>query len=90
MRATTVVMVVLGVVVCTYLYVMGLCYLCDLYERRKLAKQDAEEKRHKEELHRAIAETEMRRQAEVQRRMKAAEERRQRGPLGVKQMPLQS
>ena len=90
MRATTVMIVILGVIVCTYLYVMALCYLCDVYEKRKLVKRDAEEKRRKEELHRAITETEMRRQAEMQRRMKAAEERRQRGAITAKELPLQS
>ena len=90
MRATTVIFIILGVIVCTYLYVMALCYLCDIYEKRKLARRDVEEKKRKEELHRAIAETETRRQAEMQRRMKAAEERRQRGSIAAKELPLQS
>lgn len=90
MQATTVIVIVLGVIVVTYMYVMALCYLCDIYEKKKLAKRDAEEKRRKEELHRAIAETEMRRQAEMQRRMKAAEERRQRGTITAREVPLQS
>jgi predicted Holliday junction resolvase-like endonuclease len=90
MRATTAVIIILCVIVSTYLYVMALCYLCDLYEQRKLAKRDVEEKKRKEELQRAIAETEMRRQSEMDRRRRAAEERRQRGPVvgnGASHMP---
>jgi predicted Holliday junction resolvase-like endonuclease len=90
MGAISIVLIILCVIVTTYLYVMGLCYLCDVYEQRKLAKRDAEEKRRKEELQRAIAETEMRRQTEVERRKRSAEERRQRGRIaanGASHMP---
>lgn len=62
-----------------YLYVMALCHLCDVYERKKLAKQEAEEKRRKEELKRVIEESELRRKMEIERRKKMAEARRQRG-----------
>ncbi len=90
MHVTMVMLIILGVIGCTYMYVMALCYLCDVYERKKLAKQDAHEQRRKEEIHRAIAETEMRRQAETKRRIKAAEERRQRSSIAAKELPLQS
>ena len=61
----------------TYFYVMGLCYLCDLYEQKKLAKQRAEEKKRKERLHRAIEETEKKRKSETERRRRLAQARMQ-------------
>lgn len=79
MRAMIVGAIALSVIVGTYLYVMGLCYLCDLYERKKLAKKEAEEKNRREELKRVIDETEMRRKAEMERRKKLAMARRQGG-----------
>ena len=72
---------VIGIVcaiVGTYLYVMGLCYLCDLYEAKKQRKQQEEEKRRKEELRRAVDEAEMRRKAETERRRRMADARKQR------------
>ena len=59
----------------TYFYVMALCYLCDLYEQRRLAKQRAEEKKRKERLQRAIDEAEARRQSEMERRKRLAQAR---------------
>jgi hypothetical protein len=55
-------------VVGTYLYVMGLCYLCDLYEMKRQKKQEEEEKRRKEKLHQALDEAEKKRKAEARRR----------------------
>ncbi len=81
MRAMIIVAIILGVLAGIYLYVMALCYLCDVYEQKKLAKQEAEEKRRREDLKRIIEETEMRRRAEMERRKKVAEERRRRGPI---------
>jgi predicted Holliday junction resolvase-like endonuclease len=84
MRAATIGIIGLLVLVCTYLYVMALCYLCDHYERKQNSKREAEEKRRKQELQRAIDETELRRRAELERRKRVAEERRQRGYQGQK------
>ena len=69
--------IVLLILVSLYFYVMGLCYLCDLYE----------EKKRKERLHRAIEETEMRRKSEIERRKNLAQARMQRRgspPAGAK------
>jgi len=79
--------IVLLILVSLYFYVMGLCYLCDLYEEKKRAKQRAEEKKRKERLHRAIEETEMRRKSEIERRKNLAQARMQRRgspPAGAK------
>lgn len=55
-----------------YLYVMGLCYLCDLYEERKQRRKEEEEQRRKEQLLQAIEETEKRKKAQVERRKRLA------------------
>jgi hypothetical protein len=78
MGAATIAIIAIFILVCTYLYVMGLCYLCDRYEQRKNARREEEEKKRKQELQRAIEETELRRKTELERRKRAIEERRQR------------
>lgn len=82
MRAMTWLVVGFCVAVGTYMYVMTLCYLCDVHEEKKQAKQDAEEKRRKQELHRALEQVEMQRKQEVEQRRRVAEERRLRMPSG--------
>ncbi len=77
MGAAAIGVIALLLLVCTYLYVMGLCYLCDLYEKKQLAKRQDEENRRKQELQRVIEETEMKRKVELERRKRLAEERRQ-------------
>lgn len=74
---------ILCAIVGTYLYVMGLCYLCDLYELRKRKKQAEEEKRRKEELRRALDEAEMRRKTQIERRKQLARGRNQYGNNGI-------
>ncbi|MBI4830644.1 MAG: hypothetical protein HY801_03630 [Candidatus Lindowbacteria bacterium] len=76
MRAMTWVVVGLCVVVATYMYVMALCYLCDLHEEKKRAKHEAEEKRRRQELQRAFEQVEMQRKHDVEQRKRLAEERR--------------
>lgn len=78
MSAATLGIIALCALAGTYLYVTGLCYLCDLHEQKKLNKREEQEKRRKEELHRAIEETERRRKEELARRKQLAETRRQR------------
>jgi len=78
MKATTLGIIALFILVGTYLYVMAMCYLCDLYDRRQNVKREEEEKRRKRELQRVIEETELRKRADLERRRRAAEERRQR------------
>ena len=75
----TVAIVVLCAAVGIYLYVMGLCHLCDLYERRKRAKQDEEEKRRKEKLLWALNEAEIKKKADIERRKQMARARSQKG-----------
>ena len=75
----TVAIVVLCAVVGIYLYVMGLCHLCDLYERRQKAKQDEEEKRQKEKLLWALNEAEIKKKAEIERRKQMAKARSHKG-----------
>ena len=85
MGALAIGIIALSILVCIYLYVMGLCYLCDLYERRQNLKRGEAEKRRKQELQRAIEETEARRKAEIQRRKSAMEQRRQKRNIRAEQ-----
>ncbi len=86
MGAVTFVIIAVCIVVGIYLYVMGLCYLCDLHERRKAAKREAEEKRRKEDLQLALEQAEARRRQEIERRKNLAQARRQK-PAGNSGMP---
>jgi len=78
MGAMTIVVLVLCCFVLTYLYVMGLCYLCDLYSLKQEKKREEAEKRRKEELRAALDHVEMRRKEEVERRKRLAKERKER------------
>lgn len=75
---TIAVLVVCGIAV-TYLYVMGLCYLCDLYTLRQKKKQEAAERRRKAELQMARYQAEARRKQDIELRKKLAKARKNRG-----------
>ncbi|GAB4347017.1 MAG: hypothetical protein Kow0099_28750 [Candidatus Abyssubacteria bacterium] len=76
MSATTLGIILLCATVGVYLYVMGLCHLCDLHERKQIEKKQADEKRRKEEMQRAYEEAELKRKQEIARRRQLAEARR--------------
>ena len=90
MGAATIGIIALFILVCTYLYVMALCYLCDVYEKKQLAKRQGQEKKRKQELQRAIEETEMRRKTELERRKRVIEERRQQAIKQTKSTHMQA
>ncbi len=75
MGAMTIVVLVLCGFVLTYLYVMGLCYLCDLYSLKQEKKREEAEKRRKKELRAALDHVEMKRKEEIERRKRLAKER---------------
>jgi predicted membrane protein len=60
----------------TYMYVMALCYLCDMYERKKQVKQEEAEKRRKELLRQAFDQADVKRREDIERRKRLAETRR--------------
>jgi hypothetical protein len=77
----------------TYLYVMGLCYICDLYERNKQKKHQKLEKKRKEELKLTAEQAEVKRKRDLEgrreRRRKMEEARRQMGFNGGQSRPAQ-
>ena len=77
----------------SYLYVMGLCYICDVYERNKRKKQQELEKKRKEELKLATEHAELKRkrafEARRKRRRQAEVARRQMGFNGGQSQPAQ-
>ncbi|RJP69873.1 MAG: hypothetical protein C4532_10085 [Candidatus Abyssobacteria bacterium SURF_17] len=77
MRAMMIGVIILCASAGVYLYVMLLCHLCDVYERKKQAQRDAVERRRREDLQRALDQAEMRRRMEIERRKQLAEARRQ-------------
>jgi uncharacterized protein YaiL (DUF2058 family) len=79
MGAITIAVIVLCALAGTYLYVMGLCYLCDMYTLQKEKKREAEEKRRKERIRIALDQAEAKRKAEIARRKQLAKARRERG-----------
>lgn len=78
----------------SYLYVMGLCYICDVYERNKQKKQQELEKKRKEELKFAVEQAELKRKQELkarkERRRHLEKVRRQRGFNGGQSRPAQA
>jgi hypothetical protein len=79
MGATTIAVIVVCALAGTYLYVMGLCYLCDLYSLRKEKQKQEEEKKRKEQIKIALDHAEAKRKAEIARRKGLAKARRERG-----------
>jgi uncharacterized membrane protein len=79
MGATTIAVLVVCALAATYLYVMALCYLADLYTQRKENLKQKAEKERKEILRQALDAAEMKRKKEEQRRRQLARERKQRG-----------
>ncbi len=79
----TVGVIALSVIVGTYVYVMTLCYLCDLYEQKKEKRRLAEAEKRKEELRRARTQAEMRRTQQMERRKQLAKARREKGTRGT-------
>ena len=90
MAATTLAIIVICVLAGTYLYVMALCNLCDLYARRKQEKQEEEEKRRKKELKLARDQAEMRRKQEMERRKQLARARTQNRRNVTRQAPRET
>ena len=78
MGAITIAALVICSIAITYLYVMGLCYLCDLYTLSKQKKQEAAEKRRKEELRLAREQAEMKREQDMELRKQRIKARRER------------
>ena len=94
MGATTIAVIVVCALAGTYLYVMALCYLVDLYtERKENLKQKAEKER-KERLRQALDAAELKRKKEVQHRRQLTKARNQRGTVAAnrpsKQLPRQA
>jgi biopolymer transport protein ExbB/TolQ len=87
MGATTLAVIVICVLAGTYLYVMALCHLCDVYARRKQEKQEEEERRRKKELKLALEQVEMRRKQEMGRRKQLARARTQKQRNVTRQAP---
>ena len=79
MGAMTIAVIVVCALAGTYLYVTGLCYICDLYSLQKEKKLKKEEERHKEQLRIALEQSEARRKEEIERRKQLARAKRQRG-----------
>jgi len=73
----TIAVIIICGIVSIYLYVMGLCYLCDLYEVRKQKKRDQEEMRRKEKMWKNMADAEALQRAQMERRRQIAEARKQ-------------
>jgi len=94
MRAITVGIIALCALAGTYLYVMGLCYICDVYERNKQKKQQELEKKRKQELRLAVEQAELKRkralEARRERRRQSEEARRQMGFNGGQSRPAQA
>jgi hypothetical protein len=76
-------MTIVAIAVCAiggmFLYVMGLCYLCDFYALQKEKQKREEEKKRKETLRLAYEHAEKKRKEEVKRRKQMARKRRERG-----------
>ena len=79
MGATTIAVLAVGALVGIYLYVMGLCYLCDLYALRKQKKLEEAEQVRKERIREALDRAEMKRKQELRRRKQLARARREKG-----------
>ena len=75
----TIAVIVICALAGTYLYVTGLCYICDLYSLQKEKKLKREEERRKEQLHLALEQAEAKRKEEMARRKQLARARKARG-----------
>lgn len=86
MGAMTIAVIVVCALAGTYLYVMGLCYLCDLYSLQKEKKKEAEEKKRKEHIRIALDQAAERRKAEIARRKQLMKARRERGLVSAENL----
>ena len=79
----TIAVIVICALAGTYLYVTGLCYICDLYSLQKAKKLKKDEERRKEQLRLALEQAETKRKEEIARRKQLARARRERGLVTV-------
>ena len=90
MGAMTIAVIVICALAGTYLYVTGLCYICDLYSLQKAKKLKKAEERRKEQLHIALEQAEARRKEEIARRKQLARARRERGLVSTESLSRKS
>ncbi len=64
-----------------YLYVMGMCYLCDVYKLKQERKRAEAEKRRRKQLRSARERAEKRRELEMERRKRLAIAGKRRGTV---------